>query len=102
MSPALVLQIRAVALGTSKEVRAPFDHEPVKHVICGVSVEIGQVVDEPLPVEVERRIAEDPVSGACFEGNEQIMELGVCAWAHRLKSGCAVHVRYCRQRVRVG
>jgi hypothetical protein len=69
MSPAPVLQIRAVALGTPKEVRTPSDHEPVQLVICRVSVEVGQVVDESLPVEVERGVAQDSVSGACFQSD---------------------------------
>ncbi len=75
--------------------RAPLYHEPVQLVIRSVGIEIGQVVDEPLPVEVERCVAQDSVSGSRFEGNEQIVELGVRAWIHGLESGCTVHVRYC-------
>ena len=74
----------------------------VELAIRGVSVEIGQIIDESLPVEVERCVAQHSVSGMRLEGNEQIAELGVRFRANRLESGRAIHVRYCGQRVRVG
>src|SRR5712692_51777 len=59
ISPAPVLQIRLVPLGTPEEVRAPLDHEPVQFAFQGVGVEVHQAVNEPFPLEVERRVAQD-------------------------------------------
>src|SRR5688572_18801612 len=86
ISPTPVVLIRPVALGTPEEIRAPLDYEPIQFAIHGVGVKVCQVVDEPLPLEVERRVAQDSVSRERPEGNEQIVKVGVRAWAYRLES----------------
>src|SRR2546430_865455 len=52
ISPAPVLQIRLVPLGTPEEVRAPLDHEPVQFAFQGVVSRSIRLLMNPFPLKL--------------------------------------------------
>src|SRR5208282_2450395 len=98
--PITYSQVRLIGHRRPHKIGPSLNHKTIQTALYDIRREVSYLVYESSPTAIQRGIAQDAVSGACLECDQQLVQVSVSRRRHCLNASSPVHVGNSSQLVR--